>query len=181
MPQSDADQQACEVPLVEQLRSIPKDYRTCRAIQWSDDGRETGHQFIPVGYMMHRAADEIDRLRATPPTTNNVEPRELASGHFHVWKEKWKDGSMIGQECFCGAERDVKQSAQNDTAKPAGDGGITKLYHELLYQVATKHPGETRHETALRYIRNAERGSNQTQASQSGDDNEGAAPEKRNG
>ena len=118
-------------------------------------------------------------IRAATPTTNNVEPRELASGHFHVWKEKWKDGSMIGQECFCGAERDVKQSAQNDTAKPAGDGGITKLYHELLYQVATKHPGETRHETALRYIRNAERGSNQTQASQSGDDNEGAAPEKR--
>ena len=66
---TDADQQACEVPLVEQLRSIPKDYRTCRAIQWSDDGRETGHQFIPVGFMMHRAADEIDRLRAAPPTT----------------------------------------------------------------------------------------------------------------
>ena len=25
-------------------------------------------------------------------------------------------------------------------------------YHELLYAVATKHDGETRHETALRYI-----------------------------
>jgi hypothetical protein len=64
MSQSDADQQACEVPLVEQLRSTPKDYRTVRAIQWSEDGRETGHQFIPVGFMMHRAADEIDRLNA---------------------------------------------------------------------------------------------------------------------
>ena len=122
--------------------------------------------------------NKYEALRRAPPTTNNVEPRELASGHFHVWKEKWKDGSMIGQECFCGAERDVKQSAQNDTAKPAGDGGITKLYHELLYQVATKHPGETRHETALRYIRNAERGSNQTQASQSGDEQPGGAVDR---
>ena len=51
---------ACEVPLIQQLRSIPKDYRTVRAIQWADDGRETGHQFIPVGHMMHRAADELE-------------------------------------------------------------------------------------------------------------------------
>lgn len=29
-------------------------------------------------------------------------------------------------------------------------------YYELLYEVATKHPGETRHETARRYIRQAE-------------------------
>ena len=56
------DNEPCEVPLIEQLRSIPKEYRTVRAIQWSDDGRETGHQFIPVGIMMHRAADEIERL-----------------------------------------------------------------------------------------------------------------------
>lgn len=54
---------ACEVPLVEQLRSVPEDYRTVRAIQWADDGRETGHQFIPVGFLMHRAAAEIERLQ----------------------------------------------------------------------------------------------------------------------
>jgi hypothetical protein len=29
-------------------------------------------------------------------------------------------------------------------------------YNELLYAVAKKHPDETRHETALRYIRQAE-------------------------
>ena len=29
-------------------------------------------------------------------------------------------------------------------------------YHELLYAVAIKHEGETRHETALRYIRERE-------------------------
>ena len=30
------------------------------------------------------------------------------------------------------------------------------LYFELLYSVASKYPGETRHETALRYIKEAE-------------------------
>ena len=61
------DDQACEVPFVEQLRSVPKDCKTVIAIQWSDDGTETGHRFIPVGFMMHRAADEIERLQAAQP------------------------------------------------------------------------------------------------------------------
>lgn len=63
-PALDRANQPCEVPLIEQLRGIPEDYRTVRAIQWSDDGRETGHQFIPVGYMMHRAANEIEAKQA---------------------------------------------------------------------------------------------------------------------
>ena len=31
-----------------------------------------------------------------------------------------------------------------------------RLYHELLYVVSMKHPNESRHETALRYIRERE-------------------------
>jgi len=53
----------CEAPFIEQLRSVPIDYRTCVAIQWATDGSETGHRFIPVGYMMHEAAEQIERLR----------------------------------------------------------------------------------------------------------------------
>lgn len=34
------------------------------------------------------------------------------------------------------------------------------LYHELLFAVGNKYPGETRHQTALRYIQQAERGDN---------------------
>jgi hypothetical protein len=33
---------------------------------------------------------------------------------------------------------------------------ICTNYYELLYEVARKFPNETRHQTALRYIRNAE-------------------------
>jgi hypothetical protein len=43
--------------------------------------------------------------------------------------------------------RDIIKSHKPDT---------NKLYHELLYSVASKYPGESRHETALRYIRQAE-------------------------
>lgn len=32
-----------------------------------------------------------------------------------------------------------------------------KDYHELIYAVASKHDGETRHQTALRYITERER------------------------
>lgn len=35
------------------------------------------------------------------------------------------------------------------------------LYHELLYAVGNHYPGESRHETALRYIRRAEERSGQ--------------------
>ena len=31
-----------------------------------------------------------------------------------------------------------------------------RLYYELIYQVANVHPGESRHETALRYLKQAE-------------------------
>lgn len=33
---------------------------------------------------------------------------------------------------------------------------LSALYYELLFAVGEKHPGETRHQTALRYIQQAE-------------------------
>ena len=45
---------------------------------------------------------------------------------------------------------------------------ISKKYYELLYGVASKFPDESRHETALRYILNAEKcGNNAEQTKQS--------------
>jgi hypothetical protein len=46
-----------------------------------------------------------------------------------------------------------------------------EMYHELLYAVGKKWPGETRHQTALRYIQQAERGSDQASSAKA----EGAA------
>lgn len=42
-------------------------------------------------------------------------------------------------------------------AQPSADAeDMARKYHELLFAVARKFPGESRHETALRYIREAE-------------------------
>ena len=41
-----------------------------------------------------------------------------------------------------------------------------ELYHELLYQVGNKYPDETRHQTALRYLRKAESNVGEGQAQQ---------------
>lgn len=43
-------------------------------------------------------------------------------------------------------------------------------YMDLLYAVAKSHPGESRHETAKRYILNAERGSDAASAALSAED-----------
>ena len=40
------------------------------------------------------------------------------------------------------------------------DRDYKALYLELLYQVGNKHPGETRHQTALRYLQRAEQSGN---------------------
>ena len=58
------DDQACEVPLVELLRNVPKDFSIWVPCQWAEDGRETGHRRIPVAHLMNRAANEIERLSA---------------------------------------------------------------------------------------------------------------------
>jgi len=49
------------------------------------------------------------------------------------------------------------------TAQPPRN--VSGLYHELLYAVARKFPFESRHETALRYIREAEERAGQTGSS----------------
>lgn len=42
-------------------------------------------------------------------------------------------------------------------------GEVAEKYNEPVYAVGSAYPGETRHETALRYIREAERGSTEAQ------------------
>ena len=42
------------------------------------------------------------------------------------------------------------------------DAVLVGKYHELIYEVATKFPNESRHDTALRYIRERENGSDNT-------------------
>lgn len=45
---------------------------------------------------------------------------------------------------------------------------VREQYDDLLMQVATVHPGESRHDTAKRYIRNAEQHDNPPEAQSNG-------------
>ena len=49
----------------------------------------------------------------------------------------------------------------NETPAPKLYGDTFQAYYDLIYAVHTKYPGETRHQTALRYIKEAEAKSNQ--------------------
>ena len=40
----------------------------------------------------------------------------------------------------------------NHAEQPCSADVVAALYHELLYAVCSKFPGESRHQTALRYI-----------------------------
>ena len=55
----------------------------------------------------------------------------------------------------------VKEAAEQAEARVAALEG---QYYELLYAVANKYPDETRHQTALRYIRQAEAPCNKAKA-----------------
>lgn len=65
------------------------------------------------------------------------------------------DGSIAFMES---AEIGTKLFAA-PTPPASEDRNKLELYGELIYAVASKFPGESRHQTALRYILNAEKGS----------------------
>ena len=65
-------------------------------------------------------------------------------------------GTMSGnQSIIDGPVRAAALKALEEAAR-ARESELCRLYQELLFAVAKKHPGETRHATALRYIRQAE-------------------------
>ena len=79
----------------------------------------------------------FDRLNPTGPATHN----------FYQDKDQ-----MLGLAVRI--TQDVTQIPQEDSSKrqPLTDD----LYYELLFAVGNKYPDETRHQTALRYIKQAE-------------------------
>lgn len=53
-----SENQAAAMPLVERLRSVPREWRELREIG------PTHHRNVPYGVFCHEAADELARLRA---------------------------------------------------------------------------------------------------------------------
>jgi predicted ribonuclease YlaK len=78
-----------EKPIEELLRGIPQDHRICIPFQWAEDGRETGHHYIPVGRHAHRAVDEIAALREQlAASRQEVEVHKaMADKHYELGTE----------------------------------------------------------------------------------------------
>jgi hypothetical protein len=100
---------------------------------------------------------DLDKIKNSPQTILCRQPEP--------------QGSVVDWEAVCrvidstGIERTYanavwcalnEKKSQWLKTKPAIDPEIKDKYYELLYSVGSKFEGETRHETALRYIKRAE-------------------------
>lgn len=89
--------------------------------------------------------------------------------HLIVGEAEWQLKNLdsfsksLASELISIVEELRNQISKMDTLIHQND--IQKKYNELLYAVHSKHPGESRHETALRCIRNSEK--NNTHENQS--------------
>jgi hypothetical protein len=72
----------------------------------------------------------------------------------HEWRINGKDTTIIPL---------YERRTPHPEGAPSRDE-LRALYWELLYAVSKKHPEETRHQTALRYIQQAEKQDNQPTA-----------------
>lgn len=80
----------------------------------------------------------------------------------------WHDVHQCPARCSgCGCFLANEPHAEWCKKKPELEAKVRRMedqYHELIFAVSNKYPGETRHQTALRYIRNAEKVSSPSQA-----------------
>jgi hypothetical protein len=129
---------------------------------------------IVTGWADRLAA--LGRVGSTPPQSRGKPDRRQRDeppcrcGHFRrEHKETW-DPEALKSFWFCsGCDREHKkypathhQPEVPPVAPVVGPAASEEpkdyqaLYFELIYEVAIKHPGESRHETARRYIRERE-------------------------
>lgn len=83
----------------------------------------------------------LDMLYAAPV----VQPQQEPVGKPHRWNDD-------GERCLDCGDKDW-MADKYCSAAPVVQPEIEAKYNELLYAVANRYPCETRHETALRYLR----------------------------
>ena len=72
--------------------------------------------------------------------------------------EELGEGTAILNSTVATKDRDIERLTDKLEKAEKKNEMLKKQYYELIMQVGQKFPNETRHETALRYIRNAEKG-----------------------
>ena len=82
---------------------------------------------------------------------------EELMGVFERAYDKAEVVAMDAINLIAALEQRVKALEAEISKLRAENERLRELYSELLNQVGNKYPNETRHETALRYIQNAEK------------------------
>jgi hypothetical protein len=93
-------QQACEVPLVELLESVPKDARLC-----VDDSDGMGTSYFPIGRMCHEAAETLRTRLSAPEPEPLIKMKELleVQGREGNWNlDPYMQGMYNGMELMVG-------------------------------------------------------------------------------
>ena len=113
-------------------------------------------------------AEEAERLNFSVVGKNEDLTQQLANtqrrvDELKVEYERWYHKALDLQEQLAALREQVanyQQTIQDYTDNHSDCGKqlatLTAQYHELLYAVARKWPNETRHQTALRYIKEVE-------------------------
>lgn len=147
---------------MDRLRALIQEWRekaaaaSRLALRYSHGGDDAGngHAFLKERRIWTTCADELEAALATEPP---------ADGSLWTWRcldcNAWTvDTGRGASECgHCGT---IKPFGASLVCYDQPSAAYKTLYFELLYEVARKHPGESRHETARRYIRQAETPSN---------------------
>ena len=140
---------------------------------WELFDQNPATRWLVQAFEIEKAAN-MDKAPVSERGTSGAEPAPAAAGLVERLRARSK---MLRQgydefDRFAAADLD-DQAATALSSRRVGED-YKALYMELLYAVARKWPDETRHQTALRYIRERENmPSNPAQASQrlSGDAN----------
>lgn len=122
-----------------------------------NDPSELGNKALGFGDYKEVIAELVRdalALRALPAGDGVVVPREK----FMAGNTALADARQWAEEQF------EFLGAEHSSPAPVAAEDYKALHTELIMQVSMKHPGETRHQTALRYLQNAEKSSDQCSA-----------------
>jgi hypothetical protein len=118
------------------------------------------------GQLRTRPLDEAiakyaDEFESAQPTLADIGIQYRQEEGFHIFMAEAFPGLYVAHRdraVACGVVLSslAKLAALDAAPLPESTQQDAALYRELLYAVSKKWPGESRHETALRYIRRAE-------------------------
>jgi hypothetical protein len=132
-------------------------------VRWRESHLRRGHTVTKQSDFDLCSCDATFWPAALPPPAPPKEPVTVDEvlSVIDRWRQKLPLEAFLhsdGQALW----KDIKDLFRNKAAvappaPPTTEKDYKALYHQLLYAVSSKHPDESRHQTALRYILQAER------------------------